>query len=440
MRSTISLVLFMILASGIGRQSIAENWGQWRGPTFNGATTETDLPTTWTRTENVAWVAELPGASAATPVVWGDHVFVSSGDVERGKLVASCLDRQSGKELWRHDVSDGVRKDRRSTFSAPSPVTDGEMAIFFFGNGDLVAYNFDGDQVWRRNIQDDYGQFAFLWTFSTSPVLYDGKLILQVLQRDVAVDGRGFKDRKNESYLLALDPKTGKEIWKHARPSQARMESREAFATPMPFERDGKKQLLVIGGDDLTSHDIATGKELWRWGTWNSQRITHWRHVTSPIVGADTVLVCAPKREPIYAIQTGGSGVRGDDAIAWDSRENRVVSSDVPTPAFYDGDFFILSDVRKTMMRVKPDSGEVVWQTKTPGIAKFEASPTVADGKVYTINFVGDVVIFDAKTGDEINNISMDEPSENAIRSSIVISGGQLFIRTNEKLYCIGKK
>ncbi|MCA9213585.1 MAG: PQQ-binding-like beta-propeller repeat protein [Planctomycetales bacterium] len=439
MRSTSWLLVSLCVICSVCQSAHGENWGQWRGPFFNGTTNETNLPTQWTRTENTAWVAELPGASAATPVVWGDRVFVSSVDAGRDKLVAICIDKKTGSEVWTRDISDTIRKDSRSTFSSPSPVTDGNVVIFFYGNGDLLAYDFDGDEKWRRNIQNDYGQFAFLWTFSTSPVLYDGKLFLQVLQRDVAVDGRGFRDRKNESYLVALDPASGEELWKHIRPSEAKMESREAFTTPMPFEFNGQKQLLVIGGDDLTSHDIDTGQELWRWGTWNPQRITHWRHVPSPIAGDGTVLVCAPKKDPVYAIKLGGTGTLGDEAVAWESSDNRIVSADVPTPAFYDGDFFVLSDVRNTIMRVNPKNGEVVWQARTPGRAKFEASPTVADGKIYTVNFVGDVVIFDAKTGDVINNISMDEASEDAIRSSIVVSDGQLFIRTNAKLYCIGK-
>jgi outer membrane protein assembly factor BamB len=418
---------------------MADNWAQWRGPNFDGSTDETNLPTEWSQTENVAWVAKLPGASAATPIVWGDHVFVSSDDVERNKLVAICIDRKTGNQLWSHDISDGVRRDSRSTFSSPSPVTDGDVAIFFYGNGELVAYDFDGTQIWRRNIQDDYGQFAFMWTFSTSPVLYDGKLFMQVLQRDTPVGGRGFKDRKNESYLLALDPKTGKEIWKHTRPSEAQQESLEAFTTPIPYVHNGQKQLLVVGGDDLTAHDVDSGNELWRWGTWNPERIGHWRHVPSPVAGADTILVCAPKQDPVYAIKAGGSGLLDDDAIAWVSRENRSISSDVPTPAFYDGDFFILSDVKKMLLRVNPKTGDVVWQSKTPGLTKYEASPTAADGKIYTVNFDGDVVIFDATSGDVINNISMDEASEDKIRSSVVVSDGQLFVRTNRKLYCIGK-
>ena len=261
----------------------AENWPHWRGPQFNGSAQATGLPTEWSRTENIAWTTDLPGASAATPIVWGDHVFVSSDDAERDMLVAICIDRRSGKTLWQKDIRGGVRQDTRSTYSAPSPATDGKVVIFFYGNGDLVAYDFEGTEQWRRDIQKDYGPFAFNWTFSTSPLLHNGKLYLQVLQRDTAVNGHGLTDQVNESYLLALEPATGEEIWRRTRSSQAREESREAFTTPVPHVIDGKEQLLIIGGDDLTGHDLETGAELWRWGTWNPDRIGHWRHVPSPV-------------------------------------------------------------------------------------------------------------------------------------------------------------
>src|SRR5206468_3658760 len=139
----------------------------------------------------------------------------------------------------------------------PSPATDGQRVIFFYGNGDLVAYDVDGKQLWKRNIQKEYGEFAFQWTFSTSPLLYGGKLYMQVLQRDVPANGRGKKDVPNESYLLALDPANGKELWRQLRPSEAVAESREAFTTPVPYEEGGRKQLIVIGGDCLTGHDPA---------------------------------------------------------------------------------------------------------------------------------------------------------------------------------------
>ena len=416
----------------------ADNWPQFRGPYFNGSSNETDLPTEWSTTENIAWAASMPGPSAATPAVWNDHVFVSSANLKDDTLEAICLNRKTGKRLWSHVVADKVRKDSRSNFAAPSPATDGKVAVFFYGSGQLVAYDFDGKELWKRNIQDDYGTFAFLWTFSSSPLLYDGKLYMQVLQRDTAVDGRGFTNRMNESYLLALDPQTGQELWRQVRPSEARVESRESFTSPIPYVGHGRKELLVVGGDDITGHDPETGEELWRWGTWNPKRIPHWRLVPSAVAGETTVLVCAPKRDPIYALKTGGQGRLTDDALRWVSRDRKELSSDVPTPAYADGDFFILSDVRKSLSRVDPETGDVRWTLRTPGDAKYEASPLVADGKVYVINFVAEVAVVDADKGELINVIKMDEPTDDAVRATVAAAQGQLFIRTTDKLFCVG--
>jgi outer membrane protein assembly factor BamB len=430
----------VLLLTGVSLAQ-AGNWAQWRGPNFDGSTDEVDLPTEWSQTENVAWSADLPGAAASTPIIWEDRVFLSGVDSANDMLQAMCFDRRDGKLLWKHDVAKGIRKDYRSNFAAASPVTDGKLVVFFFGNGDLVCYDMQGQRQWARNLQEDYGEFAFMWTFSASPLLLDGKLYQQVLQRDVPVDGRGLPNEKNLSYLLAMDPATGETLWRHIRPSKARAESLEAFTTPMPYEIDGQKQLLVVGGDAVTGHDPETGKELWRWGTWNPERITHWRQVTSPVAGDGIVLMCAPKRDPIYAVRTGGSGTLDDNALAWISREEKSLSSDVPTPAFYDGDFFVLSDVRKFLSRVEPRTGKVKWTVSTPGTAKYEASPLAADGKIYLINFDGQVTIFDAADGGIINQISMDEPTDGEmVRASISAAEGQLFIRTTDKLYCIGAK
>ncbi len=417
----------------------AENWPNWRGPHFNGSSTEQNLPVQFSTTENIAWSVDLPGAAAATPIVWDDRVFLAGVDAASDTLLASCYRRTDGQLLWQHEVAKGSRKDYRSNFASSSPVTDGKIVVYFYGNGDLVCYDLDGKQQWARNIQKDYGDFAFLWTFSSSPLLYDGKLYVQVLQRNVPVDGRGLAGQENKSYLLALDPQTGETIWRQFRPSQAVAESRESFSTPIPFVRQDTTQLLISGGDDLTAHDPKTGEELWRWGTWNPERIPHWRLVPSPVVGQGIVLACAPKNDPIYAIRGDGRGLLDDGAVAWVSPRRSEVSADVPTPAFYDGDFFVLSDLRKALSRVEPQTGKVKWMIETPGRAKYEASPLAADGKIYLINFDGTVVIYNAADGELLNSISMDAPQDGEmVRASIAAAHGQLFIRTTRKLYCVG--
>jgi outer membrane protein assembly factor BamB len=430
----------MVLVLAVACPALGGDWPQWRGPSFNGSSDEKNLPSEWSTTQNVAWTADLPGAAASTPVVCGDRVFLSGADSERDVLQAMAFDRAGGKLLWSHDVAKGIRRDQRSNYASSSPVTDGKIAVFFFGQGDVVCFDAEGRQRWSRNLEKDFGPFAFLWTFSTSPLLYDGKLYFQVLQRDVAVGDRGLRDRENESYLLAVDPQTGKTLWRHVRPSQAVAESREAFTTPIAWEHGGRKELLLVGGDAATGHDPATGAELWRWGTWNPDRIGHWRQVVSPVAGDGVILVCAPKREPIYAVKAGGKGPLDDSGLAWVSREARDVTADVPTPAFYDGDFFVLSDLRKSLSRVDPRTGKVKWTAPMPGRAKYEASPLAADGKIYVIDFNGQAAIVDAAAGKVLRVISMDEPKGGeVVRSSIIAAHGQLFIRTTRKLYCIGK-
>ncbi len=228
---------------------------------------------------------------------------------------------------------------------------------------------------------------------------------------------------------------------KHVRPSQAVAESLEAFNTPMPYEHGGQKQLLVNGGDAVTGHDLETGKELWRWETWNPEKIRHWRLVPSPVAGDGVVLLCAPKNSPVYALPTDKSGQLRDSELFWVSRNERNITSDVPTPAFYDGDFFILSKNRRALTRVEPKSGKAKWSTRLKSRKKLEASPLAADGKIYLLNFDGEVTVVNAAKGDVLSVIPMedkDKLGEDAIRSSIIAAHGKLFIRTNSKLYCVG--
>lgn len=435
----------MVAAAAAGLVALAgpalagDNWSNWRGPNYNGSTTG-DPPVEFSQTENVKWKLELPGPSAATPIVHGSHVFVSSADPETEKLWAIAVDRESGEILWQHEAGAGYEQDNRSNYASPSPVTDGERVIFFYGTGDLVAYDFDGEELWRRNIQADYGEFSFLWTFSTSPALVDGTLYMQVLQRDEPVRGRGRQGA--DSYILALDPETGEELWRHVRPSDAVAESREAFTTPVPHEYEGRKELIVVGGDAITGHDLETGEELWRWGTWNPRRIGHWRLVPSAVAGGGVILASAPKGEPIFAVKAGGEGDLDDSSIAWQSDPRGPLSTDVPTPAYHDGHFYVIRDEgpprRHAISKAEAETGEIVWSETIPGAAKSWASPTVVGGRVYFQNLTGDVFIYDAENGELINQIPMAD-DQNEIRSTISVAGDDLFIRNNRHLYRIGE-
>lgn len=433
MRTPAAFVSLISFFAGFATQGFAEDWPQWRGPQFNGSSSETGLPVKFSPLEGVAWSVAMTGPSASTPIVFGKRIFLSSVDRENQTLHAVCLDRATGRTLWLSKVADGIRRDERSNLASPSPVTDGKHVVFTYGNGLMVGFDEDGKELWRRNIEEEYGEFAMQWTFSASPLLFDGKLYLPVLQRDQPVHNRGKEG--GESYLLCMEPSTGKTLWRHVRPTEAQLEAREAFATPLPLAVAGKMQIIIAGGDMLSGHDPATGAEIWRWGTWNPTRIGHFRLVVSPVAGAGVVLACAPKKSPVYAVRPG-TGVLDEKALVWSSSE-RAVTSDVPTPAFADGDFFVLSDLAKALSRVAPD-GKVKWSVETPGRAKYEASPTVADGKVYVMNFNGEVVVFDAEDGKILNQAAFGNSEDKTVRSTIAISGGQIFVRTETHLFCIG--
>ncbi len=149
------------------------------------------------------------------------------------------------------------------------------------------------------------------------------------------------------------------------------------------------------------------------------------------------ILACAPKQDPVYAVAAGGVGTLPDAAVLWKSDQVREVTSDVPTPLFYQGDFFVLSDLRKSLARVEPRTGKVKWLIPTPGNAKYEASPTGADGRVYLLNFRGEVVVVDAADGRVVHQTMLGEEGADRTRSTVVAVDGELFIRTNRKLYCV---
>ncbi|MHB8519760.1 MAG: outer membrane protein assembly factor BamB family protein [Limisphaerales bacterium] len=432
--------LTLFVMASFATTALAENWAHWRGPFLNGSTTETNLPAQWSRTENVAWRVDLPGPSAASPIIWDDAVFVSSTDANAKTILALAIDRRSGKVRWQQKINDGMGHNDNSNYASPSPVTDGKLVVFLYGNGDLAAFDFGGKQLWKRNLQTDYGDFAYQWTYGASPTLYQGKLYVQLLERNEPVHGRGRTDGPIDSFVMAVDPATGKTLWRQVRPSDAVQESHEAYTTPIPFVYQGRQELLIAGGDCVTGHDLETGKELWRWGTWNPNKIEHWRLVPSPVTGDGIILACAPKGDPVYAIKAGGSGMLGDAGLAWKSDQDRKVSSDVPTPLFYLGDFFVLNEGRKGLSRVEPRTGKAKWTVETPGNSRYETSPTGADGKIYFMNFRGQVVVVDAADGKMLNTVDMGDDGDNLIRSTVAIAQGELFIRTNRKLYCIGKK
>ena len=409
--------------------SLAENWPQWRGPFLNGSTTETNLPDSFSKTENVLWTAALPGPAHATPIIWDDSVFINSPD-EDGNLLLLCLDRQTGKVRWQKQVSTGNRTKGRNNMASPSPVTDGKTVWTLFGTGDLAAFDFSGKELWTRHLTKEYGPFVINWLYGCSPLLYKGRLYVEVLRRGPA-----------ESFILSLDPDTGANIWRHVRPTDAVAESQEAYSTPMPCECGGRTQIVIVGGDYVTGEDAATGEELWRGGGLrNFGALDNSRLVPTPVVADGLIFVCGAKRNPFLAFHQCGSGDITSTGLAWSTNK---FSTDCVTPLFYQDKLLMLDGDRQTMFCIEPSTGEVKWKQPLGIHETFRASPTGADGKIYCFSERATVVVLSSVDGKVLSTISMNEgdQSDQALtHATIAAAHGCLFIRAPAHLYCIGKK
>jgi outer membrane protein assembly factor BamB len=408
---------------------LAENWPQWRGPFLNGSTTETNLPDTFSKTENVLWSAPLPGPAHATPIIWDDAVFINSPDAD-GNLLLLCLDRQTGKVRWQKQVGAGNRTIGRNNSCSPSPVTDGTTVWTLFGTGDLAAYDFSGKELWARHLTKEYGPFVINWIYGCSPLLYKGRLYVEVLRRGPAA-----------SFVLCLDPATGANIWRHVRPTDAIQESQEAYSTPMPCECGERTQIVVAGGDYVTGEDADTGAELWRGGGLrNFREISASRLVPSPLVAGGLIFVCGAKGNPFLAFRQCGSGDITSSGLAWSSKKD---TTDCVTPLFYQDKLFMLNGDRQIMVCFEPATGEVKWRQPLGIHDIFRASPTGADGKLYCLSERATVVVLSAADGKVMSTIDMggtDQGDEGLSHATIAAARGCLFVRTPARLYCIGKK
>lgn len=447
MKTTAPLLALALLTSFAS----AENWPNWRGPEQNGTSGETGLPVKFSPKEGVKWAADVPGISASVPVIWGDHVFITAPIAAEKKLIGLCYDKQTGKEKWRVTISEGdeVQWDDKSNLASPSPATDGDRVYFLFANAVAAACDFGGKIVWKRDFKETHGAFGTQWTYGSSPTIDSGKLYIQVLQRNEPFEFHGFNKgtpgKDMSSYVLAIDPATGKDIWKVIRPSTAKIESLEAFSSPVFTTYKDQRLMLISGGDTLTIHDAVSGREFSRMATWNPPGEGYnsfFRLVPSPVVGDGIAIVCAPKNSPVFAMPLDA---KGETQPLWQT-EPKGVTSDVPTPAFYKGHFYILDGGKKILSCLEPKTGKVVWSGELGGKTKFESSPTVADDKVYCINFWGEVYVAKANTDkfellavNEMGNGSKPNGNAESVRASISVSDGSLFIRNQEKLFRVGK-
>jgi len=411
--------VLLLLALG-SAPAHAENWPAWRGPSANGISRETNLPARWSKTENITWKLDLPEWSGSTAIIWGEHIFLN---VAQGTdLHLWAVDRTKGQPIWKRHLSGGNHQERKQNMSSPSPVTDGRHVWVMTGTGILKAFDFGGKEIWARDIQKDYGRFGFNWGYASSPLLHEDALFVQVLH--------GMKT-DDPSYLLRIDKATGKTLWRVERPTKAIRESPDSYTTPALLRYGSTTEVVLTGGDVVTGHDPATGRELWRADGLNPTNNPSYRIVASPLVFGE--MIYAPSRErPLLALRAGGRGdiTTSHRVFAFDS------GPDVPTPVT-DGQYLYVVRDNGVMFCLDAKSGKTIYGPQRLRPGTYSGSPVLADAKIYVTNEDGVTMV--VRAGPKFEVVAENDFGEYTL-SSPAVSEGQLFIRTDKALYAIGRR
>lgn len=426
-------IRYAILTLGcllIGSTALAGNWPQWRGPTGDSVSTETGLPAKWDDKTGILWTCPLP-EGASTPAIWGDSIFLTTMQGE--KLSVLKINKPDGKIVWSHEVGSGTMrrgtpKRQEHTFhnlhnmASPSPVTDGETVVFHFGNGDLMAYDFAGKQLWSRNLQKEHGTYSIWWGHANSPVIWKD-LVISVCMQDSLAD---LQKDPAASYLVAHDKKTGAEKWKVMRMTGSPAEDADSYTTPIFNDVNGKTEMIVVGANVIDAYDPATGKQLWVLPGLRGSRT-----ITGPTLGHGMLFATEGKKGALLAVKLGGAGKLDNKVIAWSVPQSMP---DTPCPVLWKDLLFVLSDDGIAQC-IDAKTGQVHWKERLGGNCK--SSPIAADGKVYFMNLTGQCTVVAASA-------KFEKLAENKIddgtAASLAVSDGRLYLRGKKGLYCIGTK
>jgi hypothetical protein len=412
--SNLCVLIAACAAAGLCR---AENWPGFRGPSGQGVSREKHLPLTWSLRENLAWRTAIPGIGWSSPTVWEDRVFVTSAAPDGTSCRLLCLDAASGKVVWDKELfrQAAPRKLAENSHATPTPVTDGKLVYTAFNGGRVVAVDFQGDTAWHW--QD--AKFVSKHGLAVSPILYRDKLIMPF-------DGNGPADPVNigfriawdGAFLVALDKRTGQELWRAKRGL-----SRQAHVTPMVIQVNGRPQLVSGAGDVVQGFDPDGGQRLW------TVRSPGEGVVPSIVYGEGLVFTSSGYGSPaIRAIRPDGREDVTATHVAWESRANVPL---MPSFVYADGLLFCIKESGVATC-LDARTGQVVWQERLGGT--YGASPLLAESRLYCLAEDGTTTVIAA--GKQFQQLARN-PLEGPCKASPAISGGRIFIRSQSALFCV---
>lgn len=408
----------LLLLSSIGS---AADWAQFRGPGGQGVSDEKGLPLEWSADENIAWQVDLPGAGSSSPIVVGDRVFVTcysgygmvegQGEQKDLRRHLLCLNRTSGKILWQKEFQPKLPEHNYSGegayqgYAGSTPASDGERLYVFFGKSGVFCFDLEGNQLWQVSV----GEGTNGWGSGCSPLLY-GKLLIV----NASIESGA---------LVALDKLTGEEVWRTKGINAS-------WNTPQLAGTKDKPELVVSIENNIVSVDPDNGKELWR-----ADGIH--RYVCPSVVAHDDVVYAIGGGHTSLAVRLGGSGEVTKSHGLW----RQPKGSNVGSPVYFDGHLYWVSDDGGIMCCQDAATGKMVYEERLdPGPGRIWSSPVLADGKLYLVSQFKGTYVVAAKPKFELlahNVITGDDSRTNA---SPAVSHGQLLLRTDRRLYCIGGK
>jgi outer membrane protein assembly factor BamB len=417
---TVTAAIFS-LAAASALSVLAENWPQFRGPSGQGISRETDLPVKWSKTEGIAWKTPIPYAAWSSPIVFGERVFVTGTTADGVSCHIVCLDRLTGRIMWDTEVFTQVPGacDKRNSHATSTPVTDGERVYAFFSSASAAAVTYDGKVAWtNRTIE-----FHVVYGLASSPMQYQDLLVMNFDGTDPKTDD-GHQRAWDKSYVLALDKATGKEKWKAMRGM-----SRVAYSTPILVDFGGAPQLITCAGDVVQALNPLTGEKIW-WATNRGEGL-----VPSPVSGEGMVFGTSafptnvPEGEAVRAFRLGGAGDVTKSHLAWSYGQGM---SKIPSMIFANGSLFEINE-NGALTCLKGGSGEVLWRAHLQG--PFGASPVWADGKLYFLSERGKTTV--VEDGPHFTVLAENDLGEKCCASP-AISQGRMFIRSDKHLFAIG--
>jgi outer membrane protein assembly factor BamB len=431
---TISFALLLSISVLFG---VNDDWAQWRGPNNDGVA-RGDVPVEWSDTKNVAWRVPIPGRGFSSPIIWGDKIFlttaVPTGDVaetpadaqpqgqRRGpgggagagrehKFVVLCLNRQTGKVLWEHVAKvatphEGYHRQYGS-FASNTPVTDGQHLYAFFGSRGLYKYDLNGKLIWDKQFPPMRMRLGF---GEGVPTVLDGDTLYLKF------------DQEQDSYMLALDKRTGKELWRVTRDEVS------SWSPPLVVTHNGRKQVVVSATAKVRSYDPVTGKLIWEVAGLGSNVIP------APVTAGGIVYVMSGHREPnLLAIRLGREGdLTGTDAIVW---SNNRGNSYTAAPVLHDNKLYFITDTGMLSCFDALSGKPFYQQQRLPKPYNFKASPVGASGKLYLATEEGDVVV--VKMGEKFEVLATNTMADQVFIASPAIAGGSIYLRSHGMLYCI---